>query len=72
MDQYEQADAFRFDLNALIVRYLAEFDMPIETIIGVMESLKVDVVTDPPTDSPEGPCEWDDEIDGEGGNPFTP
>ena len=72
MDQFEQADAFRFDLQALLNRYLQEFDMPVETLIGVMETTKTDMVVAPPGEFPEGPTEWDDDDkhDDEGHNPF--
>jgi len=68
MDQFEQADAFRYDLAALLKRYLREFDLPLETLIGVMETTKVEMVEDPPNDLPESPCEWDDDYDND--NPF--
>ena len=70
MDQYEQADAFRFDLAALIKRYLLEFDLPLETLIGVMETTKIDAVNDPLPEIPEGSCEWDDDYDDNTDNPF--
>ena len=66
MDLFEQTDAFRFDLQALINRYLLEFDLPIETLIGVMETTKIDSLVDPPAEFPEGPTEWDDDKE----NPF--
>jgi len=69
MDQFEQADAFRFDLQSLLNRYLQEFDLPLETLIGVMETTKIDSLVDPPGEFPEGPTEWDDE-DGSKENPF--
>ena len=70
MDQFEQTDAFRFDLQSLISRYLKEFDMPIETLFGVMEATKMDSFIDPPTDTPDGPCEWDDDENDNDHNPF--
>tara|TARA_R110002051_G_scaffold116198_2_gene189413 strand:+ start:3979 stop:4197 length:219 start_codon:yes stop_codon:yes gene_type:complete len=69
MNQYEQADAFRFELLGLIKRYLLEFDLPIETLIGVMESTKIDVLSDPIEEPSDAPCEWDDDFPDEE-NPF--
>ena len=72
MNQFEQADAFRFDLQSLINRYLQEFDLPVETLIGVMESAKIEMFVDPPGDFPELPCEWDDDYDPpDEENPFS-
>ena len=70
MNQHEQADAFRFDLLALLKRYLLEFDLPVETLIGVMETTKTDVCQDPPQDLHEDPCEWDDDFEDNNDNPF--
>jgi len=70
MNHHEQADAFRFDLLALLKRYLLEFDLPVETLIGVMETTKMDVFQDPPQDTYEDPCEWDDDFEEDNDNPF--
>ena len=72
MDPHEQVDAFRFDLMALLKRYLLEFDLPLETLIGVMETTKIDSFVDPPQEIPEGPCEWDEDYEDndDNDNPF--
>jgi|TARA_R110000824_G_scaffold11959_3_gene52613 hypothetical protein len=37
MDFYEQTDAFTFDLDTLVDRYIREFDINLYTIVGVLE-----------------------------------
>ena len=44
--------------------------MPIETLFGVMEATKMDSFIDPPTETPDGPCEWDDDENDSDHNPF--
>ena len=39
MKDHEQTDAFTFALDNLIDRYLAEFDLGIHTIVGVLEAV---------------------------------
>lgn len=46
MTQKEQENALTDDLTKLIDRYLMEFDMSAPTIIGVLESAKLDVWDD--------------------------
>jgi hypothetical protein len=69
MDLFEQTDAFRFDLQKLLNRYLQEFDLPIETLFGVFETTKMDSFIDPPTDITDGPCEWGED-NNDNNNPF--
>lgn len=44
MKDHEQTDAFTFALDNLIDRYLAEFDLGVHTIVGVMEDKKLDLL----------------------------
>ena len=44
MKQHEQIDAFSTELDNLISRHTAEFDLDMHTIIGVLESKKVDLL----------------------------
>lgn len=43
---HEQIDAFTIDLDNLIARYLSEFDLHMETIVGCLEMAK-NSVSDP-------------------------
>jgi hypothetical protein len=43
---HEQIDAFTIDLDNLIARYLNEFDLHMETIVGCLEMAK-NSVSDP-------------------------
>jgi len=38
MDFYEQTDAFTFELDSLVDRYMRDFDINIYTIVGVLEA----------------------------------
>jgi hypothetical protein len=38
MDFYEQTDAFTFELDSLVERYMSDFDINIYTIVGVLEA----------------------------------
>ncbi len=44
MKHHEQIDAFSLELDNLISRHSAEFDLDMHTIIGVLESKKVDLL----------------------------
>ena len=44
MEPHEQTDAFTFALDNLVDRYIAEFDLGIHTIVGVMEDKKLDLL----------------------------
>ena len=44
MKDHEQTDAFTFALDNLVDRYLAEFDLGIHTIVGVLEDKKLDLL----------------------------
>ena len=44
MKHHEQIDAFGFALDALINRYTAEFDLPVATIVGVLEDRKMELL----------------------------
>ena len=41
-DQHMQVDAFRFEVINLIDRYHADWDMPVEAVIGVLEDVKLE------------------------------
>ena len=43
MTQREQIDAFAEDLEKLIERYTAEFDLTIASVLGVLECAKLSV-----------------------------
>ena len=45
MDFYEQTDAFTFELDNLVDRYLRDFDINTYTVIGVMEAKQVELMT---------------------------
>ena len=38
MDFYEQTDAFTFEVDSLVDRYMRDFDINIYTIVGVLEA----------------------------------
>jgi hypothetical protein len=44
MDYNEQTNAFALDLNSLVTRYIKEFDLNIQTIVGVLEEQKFDLL----------------------------
>jgi hypothetical protein len=44
MKQNEQIDSLTMSIDSLVDRYIAEFDLPIATIIGVLEEKKVELV----------------------------
>jgi hypothetical protein len=44
MDYNEQTDAFYVELNALIQRFMSEFDLNTYTIMGVLEETKHDLI----------------------------
>ena len=44
MKHHEQIDAFSLELDNLISRHSAEFDLDMHTIIGVLESKKIDLL----------------------------
>lgn len=62
METHEQTDAFSFELDNLVDRFLAEFDIGVHTIVGVMEDKKLDLLMgkdiilepDPEEDTEEG------------------
>ena len=59
----EQTDAFRFDLDSLVDRYLQEFDINVFTIAGaLMEKIK-EVLGDDIVFNIEEPEEDDDDDD---------
>ncbi len=63
MKHHEQIDAFSLELDNLISRYSAEFDLDMHTIIGVLESKKVDLLLY--TVDYEADGDLEDEIDDE-------
>ena len=44
MTYNEQTDALMFDMLGLVTRYMNEFDLNEPTIVGVLESVKGDVM----------------------------
>ena len=44
MNNHEQTDAFTFALDNLVDRYIAEFDLGLHTIVGVLEDKKIDLL----------------------------
>jgi len=46
MDYHQQTDALTYDFMHVINRYREEFDLNHQTIIGVLEFVKLDLMTD--------------------------
>jgi len=46
MDYHEQTDALTYDFMNVINRYREEFDLNHQTIVGVLEFVKLDLMTD--------------------------
>ena len=46
MDYHQQTDALTYDFMNVINRHREEFDLNHQTIIGVMEFVKLDLMTD--------------------------
>jgi len=46
MDYHQQTDALTYDFMNVINRYRDEFDLNHQTIIGVLEFVKLDLMTD--------------------------
>ena len=46
MDYHEQTDALTYDFMNVINRYREEFDLNHQTIVGVLEYVKLDLMTD--------------------------
>lgn len=46
MDINEQTDAFLFELQNIVNRFRAEYDLNHATIIGTLEILKIDYLTE--------------------------
>lgn len=44
LDQWEQLDAFAFDIRERIAFFQQEFDIPLEGMVGVLETVKLDMV----------------------------
>ena len=44
MKNHEQIDALKFELGKLVVRFRAEWDLDLHTIIGVMEDEKMELL----------------------------
>ena len=40
----EQTDAFSMELDNLIKRFLEEFDLNMDTVVGVLEGKKLDIL----------------------------
>ena len=60
MEHHEQVDAFTFELDNLVQRFLEEFDVGVHAIVGVLEDKKLDLLIgkevefDPNFDDEEG------------------
>lgn len=50
MDNNEQTDAFLFELQNVVNRFHTEFDLNYATIIGCLEMVKLDYLTEPNSD----------------------
>jgi hypothetical protein len=46
MDYHQQTDALTYDLMNVISRYGEEFDLNHQTIVGVLEYVKLDLMSD--------------------------
>ena len=46
MDYHQQTDALTYDFMNVINRYREEFDLNHQTIVGVLEFVKLDLMTD--------------------------
>jgi hypothetical protein len=46
MDYHQQTDALTYDLMNVINRYGEEFDLNHQTIVGVLEYVKLDLMSD--------------------------
>jgi hypothetical protein len=44
MEENEQVDAFAAAMDKVIMRYIAEFDIGIHAIVGVLEEKKIDLL----------------------------
>lgn len=44
MDHRDQINAFYSDLDALVDRYIAEFDLPVASLVGALEIMKQELV----------------------------
>ena len=47
MNINEQTDAFLFEMQAVVSKFKQEFDLNHATIIGCMEMVKIDYLTEP-------------------------
>jgi hypothetical protein len=69
MDHNEQTDAFLYDLQNVVNRFRTEFDLNHATIVGCLEMVKIDYLTD----SFDVAFEQDDQLlddDNDDGDPF--
>lgn len=63
MDINDQTDAFLFELQGVINKFRLEFDLNHATIIGTLEIVKMDYLTDPVDDVGfDSDIDLDDEI----------
>ena len=46
MDYHQQTDALTYDIMNVLNRYREEFDLNHQTIVGVLEFVKLDLMTD--------------------------
>lgn len=46
MDYHQQTDALTYDVMNVLNRYREEFDLNHQTIVGVLEFVKLDLMTD--------------------------
>lgn len=47
-DHWEQVDAFAFEIQEKIHYYKEEFDIPMESMVGVLEMAKHDLINNSP------------------------
>lgn len=63
MDINEQTDAFLFELQNVVNRFHTEFELNHATIIGCLEMVKLDYLTEPFNDVEFKADDEDDETD---------
>lgn len=61
MNYHEQTDAFTMELDNLVNRFRDEFDLNLQTIIGVLETKKIELTLDCGMDFEMDPDMLDDD-----------
>lgn len=63
MKYHEQTDAFTMELDNLINRFKDEFDLNLQTVIGVLETKKIELTLDCGVEFDMDPDMLDDETE---------